>query len=204
MAKRKLYGISGSRALRSLWAAEEIGVDYEHVSVDFMAESKEHEYLAVNPNGRIPALADGDTVLFESMAINLYLAKNYGGDLYPDNPADEGRTWQWSVWGISEIEPLQMQLVVQKLFTPEEKRNPKVSAGATKGLARPLKVLDTHLEKREWLVGGAFSIADLNLSAVMLLLGMVEFDLSPYPNVVRWSQACYARPSLARAQKVGT
>ncbi len=203
MATIKLYGISGSRALRSLWAAEEVGVDYEHVSVDFMKESKAPEYLAVNPNGRIPALADGDTVLFESMAINLYLAKQYGGALYPKSADDEARTWQWSVWGISEIEPLQMQIVVQKLFTPEEKRNPKVTAGATKGLQRPLRVIDTHLADRDWLVGDAFSIADLNVAAVMLLLQMVEFDLSEFPNVGRWLEACYARPSLERARQVG-
>ncbi len=204
MTTIKLYGISGSRALRSLWAAEEIGVDYEHVSVDFREESKTPEYLTVNPNGRIPALVDGDTVLFESMAINLYLAKQYGGELYPKTAADEGRTWQWSVWGISEIEPLQMQIVVQKFFTPDEKQNPKVTAGATKGLQRPLQVLDAHLADREWLVGEAFSIADLNVSAVMLLLEMVEFDLSGFPQLTRWLQACYARPSLARARALGT
>jgi glutathione S-transferase len=61
-----------------------------------MAESKTPEYLALNPNGRIPVLVDGDLVLFESMAINLYLAKKYGGDLYPRDEADEARANQWS------------------------------------------------------------------------------------------------------------
>ena len=104
---RKLYGISGSRALRSIWAMEEVRVEYEQVATNFSADSKAADYLAINPNGRIPALIDGDLVLFESMAINLYLAKTYGGALYPDNAADEARANQWSVWGISEIEPLQ-------------------------------------------------------------------------------------------------
>jgi glutathione S-transferase len=200
MSKLTLYGISGSRAQRSLWALEEIGLDYEQVVVDFMKGSKTSEYLAINPNGRIPALVDGELTMSESMAINLYLAKTYGGDLYPANAKDEALTWQWSVWGISEIEHLQMQIVVQKLFTPEDKRNDKVIASAEKQLARPLAVLDAALENRDWLVGSAFSIADLNVSGVMLLLKMVKFDYSNFTNVKRWADACYSRPSLAKAQ----
>lgn len=200
MSKLKLYGISGSRALRSIWAIEEVGVDYEHVPTHFMNDSKAPEYLAVNPNGRIPALQDGELTLFESMAINLYLAKNYGKDLYPSDPAGEAQTWQWSVWAISEIEPLQMTLVIQELFTPEERRDAAAKARAEKGLTRPLAVLDAHLADREWLVGDHFSIADLNVAAVMLLLQMVDFDLSAYANVARFTGACYSRDSLSRAR----
>jgi len=90
---------------------------------------------------------DGDLVLFESMAINLYLTKTYGGDLYPKDTAGEARAWQWSVWGISEIEPLQMQIVIQKLFAPADKRDQAVIDNAVKSLDRPLKVLDIQLAK---------------------------------------------------------
>lgn len=195
----KLFGISGSRALRAIWGIEETGIAYEHVPVSYGADSKAADYLAVNPNGRIPALIDGDLQLFESMAINLYLAKRYGGALYPATAEDEARAWQWSVWAISEIEPLQMQIVIQQLFTPEEKRNPKVSAGATKGLQRPLRVLDAALAGRDWLIGDAFSVADLNVASVMHLMKSIAFDYSIHANVQRWADACYARPALARA-----
>jgi glutathione S-transferase len=200
MAKPKLFGISGSRALRSLWAIEEVGIDYEHVPVSYGADSKEAGFLSVNPNGRVPALVDGDLQLFESMAINLYLAKTYGGALYPRHAADEALAWQWSVWGLSEIEPLQMQIVVQMFFTPEDKRNPKLVEGAKKGLQRPLKVLDGALAGHDWLVGNAFSVADLNLAGVMLLMKMIKFEFSEHGNVQRWADACYARPALARAK----
>ncbi|MEQ8485520.1 MAG: glutathione S-transferase family protein [Pseudomonadales bacterium] len=200
MSKPTLYGISGSRALRSIWAMEETGIDYEHVPTHFRGDAQSDDYRAVNPNARIPALVDGDLVLFESMAINLYLAKTYGKGLYPANPADEARTWQWSVWAISEIEPLQMQIVVQKLFVPADKRDPAVIERAGTGLQRPLKVLDEHLSARDWLLGDAFSIADLNVAAVMNLLQMVKHDLTPFAHVSRWLAACYARPALARAQ----
>ena len=200
MSIPKLYGVSGSRALRSIWGIEETGIDYEHIPTHFFEDSKTPEYLAINPNGRVPALVDGDLTLFESMAINLYLARQYGGSLYPDNPGDEARAAQWSVWGISEIEPLQMQIVVQKFFVPEEKRDASVVEAAAKGLERPLGVLDAHLAEATYLLGDQFTVADLNVAAVMLLLNMVQHDYSSHVNVQRWADACYARPALASAR----
>jgi glutathione S-transferase len=94
MDKPRLFGISGSRALRSIWGIEEVGIDYEHVPVNFATDAKSADYRAVNPNGRIPALIDGDLQLFESMAINLYLCKRYGGALYPAQAHDEAKAWQ--------------------------------------------------------------------------------------------------------------
>ena len=93
-----------------------------------------------------------------------------------------------------------MDMVVQGFFTPEEKRNPKIVERASKGLQRPLGVLDALLAEREFLVGDAFSVADLNVAAVMLLMEMVGYDYSNHANVKRWADACYARPSLARAR----
>lgn len=199
MNKPTLFGTSASRALRALWGIEEVGIDFEHVPLGYGGESKASEYLGINPNGRIPALVDGELTLFESMAINLYLAKRYGAALYPANAADEARAWQWSVWAISEIEPLQMQIVIQQLFTPEDKRNPKAIERAQRGLQRPLKVLDAALDGREGLLGDAFSVADLNVAAVMHLMKNVGFEYREHANVQRWADACYARDALARA-----
>lgn len=200
MSRPRLFGTSASRALRALWGIEEVGIDYEHVPVGYGADSKAADYLAVNPNGRIPALVDGELQLFESMAINLYLAKRYGGTLYPVDAQDEARAWQWSVWAISEIEPLQMQIVVQTLFTPEERRDAKVVERASRGLQRPLRVLDAALAGRDWLLGGHFSVADLNVAAVMHLMKDIGFDYAQHVQVQRWAEACHARPALARAR----
>jgi glutathione S-transferase len=199
MNKPKLYGISNSRALRAIWGIEEVGIDYEHIQVNYGADSKSDEYLGVNPNGRIPALVDGDLTLVESMAINLYLTKRYGGILYPSNPQDEAQAWQWSVWAISEIEPLQMQMVIQLLFMPEEKRDAKVIERARKGLQRPLKVLNAALAHRAFLLGNVFSVADLNVASVMYLFKSIQIDCSDYTHITRWLEACYARSALARA-----
>ncbi len=195
----RLYGTSKSRALRAVWGMEEVGIPFEHVPTGYGADSKAPDYLAVNPNGRIPALIDGDMRLFESMAINLYLTKRYGGALYPATAQAEALAWQWSVWGISEIEPLQMQVVIQRLFTPAEKRDAKVEERALRALRRPLAVLDAALADGDYLLGGQFSVADLNLAGVMQLMQTVGISVDEYSHVVRWRTACTARPALARA-----
>ena len=194
-----IYGVSGSRAIRSLWAIEETGIEYTHVPTHFFKDSKTPAYLSINPNGRIPALVDADTMLFESMAINLYLTKEYAPHLYPTEDVQLAKAIQWSVWAISEVEPLQMQIVVQKFFTDG---NPDhgIIENASEQLQRPLKVLDVHLATADYLLGNSFSVADLNLSGVMLLLNMVKFDLSGHTNVRTWLNRCYSREALKRAQ----
>ena len=196
----RLYGISASRALRPLWTLEEIGVPYELVKTHFVDDSKKPEYLAINPNGRIPAMVDGNLTLFESMAIDLYLARKYGGALYPKSQDDEARAVQWSFWGMTELEPHLIQLMLHKAMLPEAQRNPAAAKTAEEALARPLKVLDAALIGRGHLLGVAFTIADLNVASVLGLSQLSGFDLSPWPNVKRWLDACLARPAFARAR----
>jgi glutathione S-transferase len=196
----KLYGTKVSRALRSIWAAEEVGVDYEWIPTSFLAESKTPEYLALNPNGRIPALVDGDLVLFESMAINLYLAKTYGGKLYPSDPHDEARANQWTIWGMTELEPHLIPMVLHKVMLPEDQRDPAIVAKAEAEIERPLAVLDAHVSDREYLLGGDFTIADLNLAGALATSNFANYDISKFENATRWMSRCTGRPSFARTQ----
>jgi len=197
----KLYGIPGSRAFRSIWAAEEVGVDYELVPMSFLESNKTPEYLAINPNGRIPALVDGELALFESMAINLYLAKTYGGKLYPSDPHDEARALQWTIWGLTELEPHLIPMVLHKVFLPEDQRDPEVVSRAEAAVERPLGVLDAHLADREYLLGGDFTIADLNLAGAASTANFANFDISKFENATRWLSRCTGRPSFARARE---
>ena len=194
-----IYGVSGSRAIRSLWAIEETGIEYKHEPTHFFKDSKTPEYMAVNPNGRIPALVDGDVTLFESMAINLYLTKKYAPALYPADDISEAQAMQWSVWTISEIEPLQMQIVIQKFFNRDNMDQDIIDA-ATENLKRPLAVLNDHLADRDYLLGSAFMVADLNLAGVMQLLQMTQYDFAGFDNVSAWLARCYDRDALKRAQ----
>src|ERR1700746_3038292 len=100
----KIYGVARSRAFRTLWMAKELGLDYEHIKVDFATgETRTLAHLALNPNGHIPVIDEDGFVLWESMAINLYLAKKHSlGRLYPSRLEDEARVWQWSFRGMTE------------------------------------------------------------------------------------------------------
>ena len=100
-----IYGSAASRTSWVLWLAEELGLKYEHVPVNHRAgKSRKPEHLALNPNGHVPVMRDDDLVLWESLAINLYLAKKHGGPIAPATPADEARALMWSMWALSELE----------------------------------------------------------------------------------------------------
>jgi glutathione S-transferase len=198
----KLYGIRQSRALRSLWALEELGVPFENVPTNFATDVKKPDFLAINPNGRIPALVDGDVTLFESMAINLYLAKKYDTKgLYPKSAADEARAIQWSFWGMTETEQPLLQVLMNRVFLPEPQRDAAAAKAGEEKLAAPLRVLDGALAGRKYLLGDGFTIADLNVASVLAWALFAKVDLSKTPNVARWLGECCARPAFAKAQR---
>lgn len=198
----KLYGVRQSRAMRSLWALEELGVPYENVPTNFATDAKKPEFLAINPNGRVPALVDGDVTLFESMAINLYLAKRYDTkNLYPKSLADEARAVQWSFWGMTEIEPALLQVLMNRVFLPAPQRDEAAAKTAEEKLAQPLRVLDGALAGKKYLLGDTFTIADLNVASVLSWALFAKVDLTKTPNAERWLKECCARPSFVKAQR---
>jgi glutathione S-transferase len=204
MTKPTLYGISGSRAIRSIWMAEElaaeIGFEYDHVPTHFATETKNSTYRAINPNGRVPALVDGDLHLFESMAINLYLAKKHDSVLSPRDEREEALATQWSIWALTEMEDALISVIARSPNIAILPSDPKLEAAALATLDRPLKVLDRHLSDREFMVADRFMIADLNVAAQMALMRFVDFDLTPYPHAKAWVNKAWARPALAAAQ----
>ena len=194
-----IYGISASRTLRPLWMLEELGLDYEHVQTNFTGDNRQPEYLALNPNGHIPTLVDGDTVLWESMAINLYLAEKYDGGLNPKSVEDRGRAFQWSFWVMLEAEKYLLEYLFNTLILPPDQRDAEVAGAAVQQLQAPMRVLDDALEGREYLVGDSFSVADLNVAAVFSWAVPSKLDLSEFPNLSRWLTACISRPAARAA-----
>jgi glutathione S-transferase len=198
----KLYGIPQSRTSRCLWMLEELGVPYENVKVSFMGEAQKPDFLKINPNGRIPALDDDGLILFESLAINLHLARKYGAGqgFWPASADDQSRAIQWSIWAMTEVEPPVMKVLMNRAFLPEAQRNEAEAKAGVEAMARPMKALDVSLAGRDYLLGTAFTVADLNVDAVLgwaPTLGRV--DLSPWPNVAAWHERCAKRPALAKA-----
>lgn len=188
----KVYGPSMSRIGRITWCAKEVGVPCEQIEVPW-PQLKEPGFLAINPNGKSPGFEDGDFKLFESLAINLYIAKKYGtGELYPTNIEDEARVLQWTLWAAAEVEHLVITSLLVKLGISNEVDAAK--AGAEK-VKPALKVLDAHLKNHEWLVGKAFSVADLNVASVVAIALYGGIDLSYVPNVKAWLDRCVSRPA---------
>jgi glutathione S-transferase len=196
----KIYGVARSRAFRTLWMAKELELDYEHVKVDFATgETRRPEHLALNPNGHIPVIEDDGFVLWESMAINLYLAKKYDkSGLYPARLEDEARAWQWSFWAMTEAERPVLTALFNRAILPENERDPAAADQAENTLAQPLGVLDGALGRGGYLLGSNFTVADLNVASVLAWARPAQIDMSPFPMVAEWLRNCAERPA-ARA-----
>ena len=198
----KLYGTSKSRSARSLWALEELGVKYEHIATE-VPKAKGPDHLKINPNGHIPALEDDGVVLFESQAINLYLAEKYGkNSIWPASVEDHGRTYQWSFWAITELEGHFLTILSHKLFLPADQRDEKKAAAAADALKGPLGVLEGALKGHDYLLGSKFTIADLNVAGVLVFGTYVKFDHSATPAVQAWLQKCFERESFKKVRSL--
>ena len=200
----KIYGVARSRAFRTLWMAKELGLDYEHIKIDFATgETRTPGHLALNPNGHVPVIDDDGFILWESMAINLYLAKKYGRDgFYPSRLVDEARAWQWSFWGMTEVERPVLTALFNRAILPENERDPAAADAAEKTLAQPLKVLDGALERSSYLLGDRFTVVDLNVASILAWARPAQIDFSPFPKVAEWSRNCAERPAARAARQL--
>jgi glutathione S-transferase len=198
----RLHGTSKSRAARSLWAIEEIGVKYDHVPTT-PPNAKSADNVKLNPNGHIPVLEDDGHIVWESMAVNLYLAEKYGkAPLWPSTAQGHADAMKWSFFAMTEIEPPLMTILVQKLFTPADKSDAKAVEAATNTLKSPLKVLDDQLKGRQYLLGNDFTIADLNVASVLSFATLVKLDMSATPNTQAWLDKCLNREANQRVRKL--
>ena len=200
----KIYGVARSRAFRTLWMAKELGLDYEHIKIDFATgETRTPVHLALNPNGHVPVIDDDGFILWESMAINLYLAEKYGRDgFYPTRLVDEARAWQWSFWGMTEIERPVLTALFNRAILPANERDPAAADAAEKTLAQPLKVLDGALGRSPYLLGDKFTVADLNVRSILAWARPAQIDFSAFPKVAEWSRNCAERPAARAARQL--
>ena len=196
-----IHGIARSRAVRTLWMACELGIPFEHDPIGFGAEGcRSAAFLAINPNGHIPALSDDGVVIWESLAINLYLAKKAGGPLAPASVAEDGLMTMWGFWAATEVEPLAAQALYNTTMYAPEKRDPALVASALEGLKAPLAVLEQALLKGGGhLVGGRFTVADLNLICVLFYLRNNPPALADKHAIRAWYEAGLARPAAKKA-----
>jgi glutathione S-transferase len=197
-SKLRIYGIARTRAFRALWIAKELGIDYEHIPIEIgAAGARQPDYLAINPNGRLPAIEDDGFVLWESLAITLYLAKKHGR-LYPTTLEGEAKAWQWSLWSVQEVDRGVNIWSLHAVRLPPEDRDPQRLAEALKVIEAPFRVLDGALAGRSYLLGNDFTVADLNVAAV--ISRAIDMDLAATPRLGDWLRRCLERPAARDAR----
>jgi len=186
--------------MRVLWAAAELGLDYDHDPLAWHDPAlKSPGYLALNPAGAVPVIEDGGFALPESLAINLYLARKYGASgpapLCPRTLEGEAQAWRWSLWAQGQLEPwVQRDALLAGVRAAIGDR-----AGAM--IAASLATLERALDGRDWLVDAHFTVADLNVAAVLSPSRSEPLDLTPYPRVASWLARCYARPAAVATRR---
>ena len=196
-----LYGGSAGRASRSLIALEELGLSYRHVPLKpWESEADKETLRALNPNARVPVIEDDGLVVWESMAINLYLGDRYGSaPLWPGDAHERALLYQWSVWGQTEIDVMARH---KDRFSGVPERVARAKAETRARLA----ILEDALTDRAYLLGDAFTFADLNLAATFLEpwelakpdAGEVRPGDTRFPRVGAWLARCTSRPSWPR------
>jgi glutathione S-transferase len=202
-----IYGVYRSRASRNIWLATELGIPFKHVPVMQLyrlspeaakgtLHTRSPEFLKVNPNGHIPSIDDDGFVLHESLAINLYLAKKHGGPLAPANIAEDGQMAMWSLWAATEVEPHSLAILNHRVGKPPAERDAKIAQAAIETLRAPFAVLDKALAANGYIVGGRFTVADINVAEVVRYAMPAPELFEAAPRVEAWLAACHARPAF--------
>ena len=197
----KVYYAPYTRAVRTVWLLNELGLEYELERYKLGEKAmRSPEYLAVNPNGRVPTLDDGDIRMSESAAIAQYLVARYGdGGLArsPDSP-DFPAYLQWLHYGEGMIMPSINTIVVETFLLPPERRSQTHADRALRLLNRTLKPIEAHLVGRDYLVG-SFSVADTITGHACIMSEKRGADLSDKPNIKAYNERLLARPALEAA-----
>ncbi len=200
----RLYSWPMSSGSRVVWALEELGLPYEYIGLDRAKnEHRAAEYLAVNPNGKVPALVDGEHTLFESVAILAYLGERYGADkgLWPQPGPARSDALSWTVWSTTELLQFLLQYLYHGLDTPVSyKREDRSQATAdyNRGqFERHLDMLEQRLTGRDHVMGD-FTLVDIPIAATVLFAKMLGAPLGDRPAVNAWLDRCRQRPAFSR------
>ena len=210
----KIYGIGASRAMRPIWTALELGVPFEHIATPYQGgATRTPEFLAINPNGHIPALIDqrpeGAITVWESMACALYIARVHGQadgqSIAPATPAEEAQALRWTFWAVSELEKDALTVLMHRMAMPQDQRKPELAEQAESRLKVPLAVLEAHLQAQNaqgqaYLAAQRFTVADVCLASVASWLRPAPDLLAHYPAVSAWLKLCVDRPAQAQAR----
>lgn len=188
----KLYvNLASPNVRRVRLTAAVLGLALEEETVDFTKGAHKHpDYLALNANGAVPTLVDGELVLTESRAIMQYLAsKKPESGLLPKDEGARAQVTRWQFWDAAHFSPhlgtIAFQRVMKKIFGMGEPEEAKVTE-ALAGFRRFGAVLNQHLEGKQYLVGDSLTVADLTLASSLMYADQAEVPVAEFPNVQAW------------------
>ena len=197
----KVYFAPQSRAVRTVWLLEEMGQPYELVKFTLgQKEMRGPDYTAINPNGRVPTLVDGDVTISESTAIAQYLAAKYAPNLAagPDAP-NFAEYLQWLHYAEGMIMPPINNYVVETILLPPERRNDEIAMRALKLLNRTLAAVEQHMEGRDFLAGD-FTIADTITGHSVVMSRRLGAAFENLPHLSTYADRLEARPAFQTAE----
>lgn len=195
-----IYGAHFSRAARCIWLALELGIPFEHEAIPYLDPAlKQPPYLARNPMGKVPAINDRGFHLWESMAINYYIAQLKPNALWPQDLQGQALVMQWSFWGMAEVEKAGIALGLHTGLLPEANRSAEALTQANAVLARPLAVLEAALADHDYLLGEAFTLADLNVAGILWPIHAGKAVMDNCPRAQAWLARCLERPAAQSA-----
>jgi glutathione S-transferase len=192
----QLYEFAPTRSIRARWILQELGIDFESVTVNILAgEQHSPEFLKINPLGRVPVLVDGELVLTESVAILLYLAEKYPDKgLIPTDIKQRSQVYRWLLLTTAEIEQPLWRIWRHTAVYSEHLRLPAEVSLARKDFADLVAVMEDHMQGREFVVGDTVTVADF--ACAYTLDWANEFRLlDECPKLLQYIERMYARPN---------
>ena len=193
-----LYEFGPTRSLRARWILQELQVPFESVIVNLRAgEHRKPEFLQLNAAGKVPVLVDGDLVLTESVAIVLYLAGKYpAAGFLPSDPHERAQAHRWLLFAATELEQPLWRAAKHTTLYPEASRLPADIDLARNDFLPMARVLERHMEKRDYAVGSSVSVADFVLAYTLDWANELKW-LSGCPGLVAYMERMYRRPHAA-------
>jgi glutathione S-transferase len=178
-----------------MWAASELGLDHKRHSVGgSFGGNRTPEFLAMNPNGLVPVIRDGDVVMFESNAIVRYLASRYGnGTLRPSSLKALAAAEQWMEWQQTNVAPLVGTIFMNKVRKPASQCDDRAVEVAAERLHDVLPIADAALGKQGWFAGESFSFGDIVLGCLTWRLAALDIEKPSVPNLARRHEALKQR-----------
>lgn len=205
-----IHGVTRSRASRIVWLCHELGLPFRQEPViqayrlpypdapNAPVNTRSRSFLALSAAGAVPVIEDDGLVLSESLACTLYLARKHGGDLAPRDLAEDALMMQWSFYAATSIEPDALTIMMLHSGREQSGEDATLIADAAERLVRPMKVLEDHLATQGHLVGGRFTVADLNMAEIVHYAEGYGELMGQFPAVQAWLAVCHNRPAFKK------